>query len=261
MKVQFGSELTKIISTKLWLFLLAGMAVLSSGFTAFIVFVALNVSRSPLHLHSADNITLFYNMSAAIAYVFPLAFGVITVTQEYNSRTIVQTFLGEPRKHVVYGAKFLASLCVALLYGVVSVGLSAAITAAMLAAQGTDPHLNDPKVATAILGSVGVLALWGPIGVGIGALLRNQVVAIVGILLVTRFIEPLARLGAARAGYAQLGSLLPGGAGDVATGGTIINAAAGMSTSTPALGFVVLGAYTAVFALAGLLRFTRYEVS
>jgi ABC-2 type transport system permease protein len=259
-KVQFGSELTKVASTKLWWLVLTAMAVLSTGFTAFIVFVGLNAPRSPLHLHSADKIAMVYNLPATIAYVFPLAFGVLTVTQEYNSRTIVNTFLGEPRKHIVYSAKFLLSLCVAFLYAVVCVGLSAAVAAAMMAAQGTDAHLTDPKVVTAILGSIAVLTLWGPIGVGIGALLRNQVVAIVGIVLATRFIEPLVRLGAAHAGYAQLGTLLPGGAGDVATGGTIINAAAGMSTSSPALGFLVLGGYAVVFALAGRLRFTRYEV-
>ncbi|MFE1766798.1 hypothetical protein ACFW81_21620 [Streptomyces angustmyceticus] len=261
MKVQLGSELMKITSTKLWWLLLAAMALLATGFTAFIAFAALYAPRSPLHLNSPDAIAVLYNMPVAIAYVFPLAFGVVTVTREYNTRTIVHTFLGEPRKHVVYGAKFLASLCVAFVYGIVSVGLSAAVTAAMLSAQGTDPHLNDPKVITAMLGSVVVLTLWGPIGVGIGAFLRNQVVAIVGVLLVTRFIEPLVRLGAARAGHAQFGSYLPGGAGDAASGGTIIDAAAGMSAPSPLVGFLVLGAYALFFVLIGQIRFRRYEVS
>ncbi|CAM5494914.1 ABC transporter permease [Streptomyces avidinii] len=261
MKIQLGSELTKITSTRLWWFLLLAMVALTTGFGTFLVYAALHAPASPLRLDSPGKIVLLYNLPVAIAYVFPLAFGVVLVTQEYNSRTIVHTLLGEPRKHLVYGAKLLTGLGVAFVYGVVSVGLSAAVTAVMLSAQGADPHLADSQVISALLGSLAVLTLWGPIGVAIGALVRNQVVAIVGILLVTRFIEPMVRMGAARVGYAQLGAYLPGGAGDTASGGTVIDAAAGMSPPSPLLGFLVLGAYTVILAALGQIRFTRYEAS
>ncbi|MFJ3973862.1 hypothetical protein [Streptomyces sp. NPDC090021] len=261
MKVQLGSELTKITSTRLWWLLLLVMCALTTGFGTFLVYAALHAPASPLRLDSPDKIVLLYNLPVGIAYVFPLALGVIVVTQEYNSRTIVPALLGEPRKHLVLGAKLLTGSGVAFVYGVVSVGLSAAVTAGMLSAQGIAPHLADSRVVGALLGSVAVLTLWGTIGVAIGALVRNQVVAIVGILLVTRFLEPMARMGAARAGHPQLGSCLPGGAGDAASGGTVVDAAAGVDPSAPLLGFLVLGAYTVILAVLGQIHFTRYETS
>ncbi|MGA5423968.1 ABC transporter permease [Streptomyces lavendulocolor] len=255
------SELRKLTTTKLWWILLLAMVIGSAGLTAFTVFAGLHAPKSPLGFDSAAEVVSAYNLAVAIAYVFPLALGVVSVTQEYNSRTIAATFLSEPRRTRVYGAKVLVGLGAAFVYGTLSVGAGTLAAAALLSGDGKDPYLTEGPVPGALLGSVAVLTLWGAIGVGVGALVRNQTAAVVGILLVTQFLEPTLRVLASAAGHPGLGNALPGGAGDIAAGGTIMTAAAGAEGVSQGLGFLVLVLYAAGVGALGWLRFTRHEVS
>ncbi|MUL42618.1 ABC transporter permease [Streptomonospora sp. PA3] len=261
MAAQFRSEITKIATTRTWWLLLAGMVALSGMFTAFMVWASANAERSPLQLDSAGSAVVVYNLSVAVAYVFPLALGVLTVTQEYRSRTIAQTLLARPHRLAVFGAKLLAGTCASVLYALVSVGLCAAVAAAMLSGYGGESYLATPEVARALAGSVGVLALWGLIGVALGALVRNQVVAIVGIVLFTQFVEPTARMFAGAVGSPELVRYLPGGAGDTAAGGTVYTMISGGGDAGQGWGLAVLAAYALVCAAAGAVRFQRYEMA
>ncbi|MFD7093787.1 hypothetical protein [Streptomyces xanthophaeus] len=261
MATHLRSELRKLTTTKLWWILLVCMVAGSAGLTALVVFGGLNAPRSPLSFDTAQDVVPAYNLSVAIGYVFPLAIGVVMVTQEYSSRTITATLLSEPRRIRVYGAKAVIGLAAAFVYGAVAVAASALVTAALLAGHGKQAHLTDPAVLGALGGSVVVMTLWGAIGVGVGALVRNQVVAIVGILLMTQFVEPTLRIMSSAMGHPGLGNLLPGGAGDIAGGGTIMTAAADAQDATQALGFLVLALYAVAVGALGGLRFARYEVA
>ena len=48
-----------------------------------------------------------------------------------------------------------------------------------LSAKGIPVHLGNSEVQHAIIGTFGVIALYGIIGLGVGALVRNQIVAVV----------------------------------------------------------------------------------
>lgn len=259
--VQVRSELRKLTTTKLWWILLLAMVLCSAGLTAFVVFGGLNAPKSPLSFGTASEVVPAYNLSVALAYVFPLAVGVVLVTREFHARTITATLLSEPRRMRVYGAKILVGLCTAFAYGAASVAASALVAAALLAGHGERAFLDDGQVLGALFGSVMVMTLWGAIGVGVGALVRNQVVAIVGILLLTQFVEPALRILSSSLDAPELGNLLPGGAGDLAGGGTIMTAAAGAEGGTQTFGFLVLALYAVVIGALGGLRFARYEAS
>ncbi|MDN3297459.1 hypothetical protein QWM81_26160 [Streptomyces ficellus] len=198
---------------------------------------------------------------AAFRYVSnpTIFYGVLVATQEYSSRSIVHTLIAEPRRRTVYLGKLAVGLLVAFLYSLASVGLCVVVTVSMLVAQDESPQLGNTEVLKAIAGSVVVLTAWGALGVGIGALVRRQVPAIVGILVVNQFVEPLIRLAVARTGNPELGALLPGGAGDAASGGTIVNKAGDMSAPSPAVGFMVLCLYVLVLVFVGGRRFIRYQ--
>ncbi|MET8731492.1 ABC transporter permease [Streptomyces parvus] len=255
------SEMLKLTTTRLWWILLLAVVACSAGFTALIVFGGLNAPRSPLSFGTAGDAVPAYNLAVALAYVFPLAIGVITVTQEYHARTISATLLAEPRRARVYGAKLLVGLGTAFVYGAAAVLSGALVAAALVSGDGKPTYLTDGTVLGALGGSVLVLTLWGAIGVGVGALVRNQVAAIVGILLVTQFLEPTLRILASSLGNAELGNLLPGGAGDLAGGGTIMTAAAEADGGSQGLGFLVLFLYAVAIGAVGAVRFTRYEVA
>ncbi|NUV67127.1 MULTISPECIES: ABC transporter permease [unclassified Streptomyces] len=255
------SEVLKLTTTRLWWVLLLAALACSAGLTALIVFGGLNAPRSPLSFGTAADAVPAYNMAVALAYVFPLAIGVITVTQEYHARTISATLLAEPRRARVYAAKLLVGLGTAFVYGTVAVLSGALVSAALLSGHGKPTYLTDGAVLGALGGSIVVMTLWGAIGVGVGALVRNQVAAIVGILLVTQFLEPTLRILASSLGNAELGNLLPGGAGDLAGGGTIMTAAAEADGGSQGLGFLVLALYAVAIGAVGAARFTRYEAS
>ncbi|SHJ47287.1 hypothetical protein SAMN05421803_106174 [Nocardiopsis flavescens] len=261
MIVQFTSELRKITSTRMWWLMLAGMVAYSAAFTAFLTSSPFLTSRSPVDLATPESAVIAYNIAPAIAYVFPLAVGVLVITHEYRYRTISQTLLAEPHRPTVFGAKLLAGLCVAFVFGVSSVGVCVLVVVGVLSFHGQDTHLASPAILTAIAGSVVVLTLWGLVGVGVGALVRDQLVAIVGLVVLTQFVEPMARTVLSGVGPRWLTLVFPGIAGDVAAGGTAYNAMTGNAVASQGSGFLVLAVYALVFSVLGSLRFSRYEVA
>ncbi|MDT0302486.1 ABC transporter permease [Streptomonospora wellingtoniae] len=257
---QFASEVRKVATTWTWWVVLLGMVAYSACYTAFMV-IASRLERSPLDLGSAESAVIVYNMPVAIAYVFPLAMGVVLVTQEYRSKLISQTLLANPSRWSVYGAKAVTGLAVGLLYGLVTVLACTGAAGGLLAAMGEPAYLGSGPVLQAVLGSVAVLTLWGLIGVGVGALIRNQLVAVVGVVVLTQFIEPVFRLAGTGLGGDDVTWLLPGGAGDAAAGGTALNTMTGTAAGGQLPGFAMLGVYAAVFGALGAWRFARYEIS
>lgn len=261
MIAQIRSELLKVSTTKLWWILLLGMVVFSAGYTALVVLAGLFAPMSPLNLESPGTVKSVYNLTVTVAYFIPLSIGVIVVTQEYRHRTIGQTLLAQPNRWIAYGAKVLTGFAFALLYGVVTIGVCISVAALLLTLNGESTHLITGQVQSTVFSSVGVLALWGAIGAGVGALLRNQVAAIIGVVVVAQFMEPILRMITAAVDRQEMAVLLPGGASDTAVGGTLYSSVAEQVDQSPAIGLLVLVGYAVVFAVVGGLRFARYEVS
>ncbi len=60
-------------------------------------------------------------------------------------------------------------------------GLALGSGVAMIRARGYDVLIDSGDVRSLVLGTIAMSALWAAVGVGIGALVRNQVFAIVGL--------------------------------------------------------------------------------
>jgi ABC-2 type transport system permease protein len=120
-----------------------------------------------------------------------LVLGVIMITGENRHKTITSTFLAEPRRGRVATSKLVvalgAGLVVAVVAGVVGLGFGSATVAAGMAPAGR--MLSEfrhvwPGVAAASV-------LFAAYGVGLGALLKNQVVALVVGIGATAVVEPI----------------------------------------------------------------------
>ena len=106
------------------------------------------------------------------------------------------------------GAKLAAGALAGLVFGIVGAGLGFGIGYACLAGRGIDYALSGGQTVLLVLGTVAITALWGAIGVGLGALLRNQVGAIIGLLawgfvvenLLFGLVPDVGRLGPVHAG-------------------------------------------------------------
>jgi ABC-2 type transport system permease protein len=97
-------------------------------------------------------------------------------------------------------------------------------------------------------------ALWSALGVGLGALVRNQVFAIVGLFAWVFVVEILIFQY-----LPGVGRYAPGAAGTAMTGDTVGNSSVHL-LSAP-IGGALLAAYACLFTLAGALALERRDVT
>jgi ABC-2 type transport system permease protein len=128
--------------------------------------------------------------TADLSSLFILVLAVIGITGEWRHRTITSSLLAAPDR-----VKFLAAktLAFAAAGAVLSILISIAISVVgmiILAAR----DLPTPGVGELLeqLGrNAAIAVLLGAFGVGVGAIVRNQIVAIVGLLVLIFIIEPV----------------------------------------------------------------------
>lgn len=245
---QLDAELLKLRTT-LVPYVLGGVVVLLAGITAA-GFVAGDALGNDPALDLAQG--------ASFAAVFVTVAGILLVTNEYRHGTIASTFLVEPHRERVLAAKLGATLVAGAAYAAVAGGAVALVALPWLSARGDAvPGGGD------LLEALGLLAvsfmLSGALGAAVGAIVRNQVGAIVATLLWFLVVEPLvALLAALLAGditeQAPISKYLPGAALSGIVGGT--GGHAGLRI-VPAI--AVASAWVGALALVGAAAMVRRD--
>jgi ABC-2 type transport system permease protein len=204
------SEWTKLFTTRTWIGLLVGACLMAGGFAALYTGLAGQEQNGqpgipPVGTQQYETLAL---SAAASTSVLLLILGVIGMTQEYRHRTATPTFLTEPRRGRVIVAKLMAYALVAVPFALLILAVNLLVVVVYAGARGAAPPLSSENLKT--LGASGlVLVVFAVIGVGVGALLRNQVAAIVAALVYLYVIEPIvAGIGVLQSAY----KWLPGGA-------------------------------------------------
>lgn len=241
------AELLKLRTTRMALVLL-----LSSAAVAAINVVAqlLTAGEQPgLDLTRPDDVrALFGSLSGVSPLV--LVVGVVIVTAEFRHGTITGTFLAEPRRGRVLAAKLAAGALAGLAFALVSAVITVAVTVPWLAAVHDDAAVSRLEVAGVVVGAIAALGLWGAAGVVIGALLPNQVAAIVVALVWTTLVE-----SSLVAFVPEVGRWLPSGAaGALASVG-------GDEQLSAWLGGLLFAGYLFVAALVAARVFVRRDVT
>lgn len=196
--------------------------------------------------------TALFGWGEVFGPLFAALLGATSITGEIRYGTIRPTFLVTPRRRRVVVAKVWASMLIGAGFGLVAGAVTAAVGTAALSARGIDVRLDAGDYALLVLGAAAAAALWAAIGVGVGAVVRNQVPALVGIVVWLLFVENLLVGDIAGAGF---GRLLPGAAA---------KAISGQDPDTllaPVLGLVLLALYAAGAAWAGSLATSRRDVA
>jgi hypothetical protein len=265
------SEVTKQFSTSIWWILAIVLAVYVAFTAAVLAFVfsasatgALTGASGPAL--PADVIPpMVYSIATAVGYVFPLLIGTLMVTTEYRHKTLTPTFLATPKRGLVLGAKVIAGIGIGVLFAVIGIVSAVAPAAGILAGLGVDTAFSSSDT-WALLGRM-VLAyvLWVFIGVGVGVLVRNQVAAIVGVLVFTQFLEPIGRAAAAFVeGLSDVTRFLPGAASDALVGASVFTMGMPDADSSGLewwVGGLVLFGYGLVFLLIGHFTSWRRDLS
>jgi ABC-2 type transport system permease protein len=241
---QLLSELRKMRSTRTNLGLLAGM----------IALILLSVILTGFLTKKSELVGLenqFALLSAGTsAAMFAALIGVMAITSEFRHGTIRPTFVVTPQRSRVITAKVLASLLMGVLFGLAAIGLSFGIGYAILAGRGIPLALSTTDVVWLVLGTPVLTAAWAALGVGLGAIVRNQVFAVIGLILWAMIIDNLLR------------SLVPSIGGYTPSGASaaIIADPTDYVLSAGAGGVLLLG-YVAVVIAAGALLVGRRDVT
>jgi ABC-2 type transport system permease protein len=244
------AECTKLFTTKVWLGLLLGGCVMVGGFAALLTGFAGNAESGLPGVGTPEFEQVAFSQATS-ATVLLLILGIIGMTQEYRHRTATPTFLTTPRRGRVVIAKLTAYALVAVPFALVVVAVNYGVAAVAAGARGAVPELTGDNLR--VLASSGLaLVIYTVIGVGLGALVRNQVGAIVGGLVYLFVVEAIVRQISAIAGAYKW---LPGGALEALTA-----TLDGPDLLEPWQGGLLLLGYGLVAALLGTLLAVRRDV-
>lgn len=196
-----SAEFLKVRTTKVWWGMLIGVALwavlwsLPQAFTAGVEFAPGAVAPSPAG-DDATARTIYSTGLTSYAYVFAMVLGVIVISGEYRHQTITPTLLATPRRTRIVLAKWVVTALYSLLYGAVALTLALGAAALVISARGIETNLGADGLWRGLGLALVAFMLWGLIGVGIGTLVGNQIVAIlVGVgFIVVEFIAQFALL-------------------------------------------------------------------
>jgi ABC-2 type transport system permease protein len=245
------AEWTKLFTTRVWIGLLIGACLLVTAFSIFFTAFAGDPESGIPAVGTEQYEELALATAANVTVIF-LILGIIGMTQEYRHRTATPTFLTTPRRGRVVVAKLLAYGLVAIPVALVVLAVDVVVVLIYAGARGDAPPLAGDNLRTLGLSGL-VLVAFAVIGVGVGALLRNQVGAIVGALVYLYVVEPIvSSIGAIQGAY----KWLPGGAVQALTSDF-----QAPDLLQPWQGGLLLLGYGLVAALLGTLFAVRRDVT
>jgi ABC-2 type transport system permease protein len=243
------SELLKQRTTRANLALLLWMV----GLVVLVVLLhVLSFGVDDLSRH--DNQLKIVGLGTTIGALFASLLGAMSITGEIRHGTIRPTFLATPHRELVIAAKVAVSVLAGFAIGLVVEGLAAGLEAAGLAARGVHVEITSGEYAQLLAGGAVAAGLFAAIGVGVGAIVRNQVAAVVGLCVWLLLIEPVL-LG----DLPQAAKFAPGASAGAIAGA--IQSQIADTLVTPALGGLLLAIYAALAGAAGSIATVRRDVS
>ncbi len=264
------SELLKVRTTNLWWLMLIGVLI----FTA--LSIAVNMISGHLQLNPvtpkghvsppestvANVASSLYTSGQYFGTLLAMVFGILIFTNEFFHQTATATFLATPKRTLVIGGKLIVAILVGLGIAVFTTVLSLPSGIAFLSTEGFSLHLGDGDVLKTIGLNWLAFAIWAVFGLGIGALLRSQILAVIIGLVAMLVGQTVLQVGLALlAQYFHEGWILkiaywlPSGASSIMTSP---HGASGFAWWAGAL---ILLAYGAVAAVVGTVIAQRRDIS
>ncbi|MET0801797.1 MAG: ABC transporter permease subunit [Actinomycetota bacterium] len=243
-------EVAKVRTTRMWIGLLLGAAALVTlGAVATLAIEGSDeATQAGLRpIETVEDVRDFV-YTGSIAGVLALVLGATTMTNEHRHRTLAGTFLATPTRWPVIGAKVIGSGVVGFVFGVIGGLIPLVAVAVRFAVRGEAVPLGI-SVALAV-GGVGVsCAFSGAMGAAVGAALRSQLIAIIGVLGWALVVEPL------------IGGLVPDALRWLPFSG--VGSSLGQQSPdlfSPAVGAALMAAYVGAATATGVVLTLRRDV-
>jgi ABC-2 type transport system permease protein len=176
------AEFVKLFTTQVWFWLLLAAVAVATLFTIA------PIASGDIH-DSTDLADLF--TGAATSYLPVFVLGVLGVTTEYRHQTITPSVLVTPARWALVTAKLITYLLVGALYAALCLLVQLAIAVPWLSAKGIDVTLGSNDVPRALASVFTVVVLFGIVGIGVGALVKNQIVAVTVGIIAIQVVNPL----------------------------------------------------------------------
>lgn len=252
MKALLHAELLKLRTTRTT----AGLLLATLALVALTVAVnvpAVGDENAPLSLDDPGLLADAVGVSFGVPLVLVVLFGTLAFTQEFRYGTVTSTYLGEPRRKRVLVAKWMSLALASVVITAATLALSVALGIALIRSRDGDVTLAGHFWGVVASGFV-VMAAYGLIGVAIGALVRNQIAAVVGVLVWMLAVEQIVIPT-----FPAVGRWMPGGATSA-----LFQLGPAMSLDGKLLptsvGGLVLAGYTAAAVLLALVATPRRDV-
>ena len=258
-----ATELLKLRTTRMWWgLLLTGvlLAFLQSGLLAALAGTSAGgTGRATPPPTDPAVLRSIYTGGLSLGYVVTLSLGVLGMAGEYRHQTITPTLLAVPRRTLLVAAKVVAYLLAGLAYGVAFVLAGAVLGGIVVSARGYPLGLGAPGVVRAMFLAVLACGIWAVFGLGLGTLIRNQLVALLVAVASAVLAGPLLALALQAAHVGSVAQYLPNQASAALVEGT----SGGVEqTLLPWWGgALVMLAYGVVFAGLGAVLTTRRDVT
>jgi ABC-type transport system involved in multi-copper enzyme maturation permease subunit len=238
------SEVLKLRSTRTTL----GLVLATLALTILVALVH-GYSTGKVSLSFVDEQRTLFG-AGGVSTLFAALVGVMALTSEFRHGTIRPTLLFEPRRARLVLVKLAATLLVGALFGLLAEALAFAVGGIVLATRGIGFALDAEDVAVLVGGTAAAALLWSGIGLGLGALVRSQVGAIIGLfawlLVGENIIFGL---------WPEVGRYAPGPAAQALSGGS------GADLLRPVVGGLALAAWVVVLVGAGTALIVRRDIA
>jgi ABC-2 type transport system permease protein len=232
------------IPTMWWLL---GGTILLSGVGAVGGLMVSNLGNR--QLNSGEGLQTALHAVGAGSILVEIA-GIIGMAGEFRFGQADQTFLSEPRRGRVVAAKCVVFTLVGLAFGLTSALVTFGGTWLSLTVRGIGLPMHQSIIWSTLSGGVASAVLMALFGVAVGALLRNQVVAIVTVLAIQAGVETTITQAST-----SVGRWLPGRAGEA------IRQLPAKGLLSWQVAAVVLICWVAALMIAGAYRTLRNDIT
>lgn len=188
LRTVLSAELRKVISTRAFLGLAIALVVILMLLVALVVNLPSSDNIRINGVPGNQKVRLLFAQAGTVS-LFALIAGIVVSTTDFRYGTIVPSLLANPSRSALMAAKAAVGAALGLGLGLLAVLVIVGIGLPWLSQMG--PVTVPGEAWERIAREAAAAPLWGALGVAIGMLVRNQVVAIVGAVAWTLVVENL----------------------------------------------------------------------
>ena len=249
-----AGEFGKLFTTRLWLWLLLASLALTALYASLAIAFDADPDNFAPSLDSPAGQRLLFAVAAGAANPLVAVLAAIGLTGEFRHKTVTATFLATPHRGRVVAAKLVTYALIGAAYGLACLGVVAAIALPWLSTRDIRIPLTGNGIPATLASVIAAVAVFAVLGVGLGALMRDQIATVVALLIYLFVAEPIVTRIPALGSWTMY---LPGPASSALTHTSLDN----QDFLSPWQGGLVLVGYGIAFAVTGTLLAVRRDVT